>query len=77
MKQKINIYHLTVDELSKLLNRTFRVKIGRTLYGFSGCLRLLGLELLKHLLSKALRSLEDVVRFKSTRLHTKVYFYYK
>ena len=65
------------DELSKLLNRTFRVKIGLTLYGFSGCVRLLGLELFKHLLVKALRCLDDVFRYKSQRLGVKVCFYYK
>ena len=67
----------SIDELSKLLNRTFRVKIGRTLYGFSGCVRLLGLELLKHLLVKALRCLDDVFRYKSQRLGVKVCFYFK
>lgn len=53
---------------SKDLNSNFLCKIGRTLYGFSGMVRLLGYERTEYILLKALRSKNQVFRYKSTKL---------
>ena len=62
---------------SVLLNRNFRLKIGRTLYGYTGACHLLGEKRVNALLSKALRCPNDVFRFKSQSLNLMVCFYAK
>lgn len=63
--------------MSKILNKNFRLKIGRTLYGYSGGCRLLGEKRLCHILQKALRSKGDVFRYKVSSLGLVVSLYVK
>ena len=63
--------------MSKILNRNFLCKIGRTLYGYSGACRILGQRLIDHIISKALRCKNDVFRYKVTHLNLYVCLYAK
>ncbi len=63
--------------MSKLLNKNFLCKIGRTLYGWSGMVRILGKDLAEHILTKALRSKKQVFRYKATKLGCVVHLYSK
>lgn len=63
--------------MSKLLNSNFLCKIGRTLYGWSGMCRLLGQKLAEHILLKALRSKDQVFRYKAQKLGLVVALYSK
>lgn len=61
--------------MSKLLNSNFLCKIGRTLYGWSGMCRILGERLAEHILMKALRSKNQVFRYKATKVGMMVSLY--
>lgn len=61
--------------MSKLLNSNFLCKIGRTLYGWSGMCRILGVRLAEHILQKALRSKCQVFRYKATKVGMMVSLY--
>lgn len=63
--------------MSKLLNSNFRLKIGRTLYGYAGGIRLLGESLLHHIIAKAMRSKKQVYTYKCTKLNLVVKLYAK
>ena len=63
--------------MSRLLNSNFLCKIGRTLYGWSGMCRILGVRLAEHILMKALRSKKQVFRYKATKAGVMVQLYSK
>jgi hypothetical protein len=63
--------------MSKTLNSNFRCKIGRTLYGWSGMVRILGVKLAEHILMKAMRSKNQVFRYKATKAGVIVCLYSK
>lgn len=60
---------------SKLMNRNFKVKAGRTLVGFSGLCKIVGVLRAENLVSRALRSTKQVFVVKLPSLHFKIYFY--
>lgn len=66
-----------INKMSKILNRNFRCKIGRTLYGYSGACRLLGRNRIDHIIQKAMRCKDDVFRYRVSSLGLTVSLYAK
>lgn len=63
--------------MSKILNRNFLCKIGRSLYGYAGMCRILGERLADHIICRALRCRGDVFRYKAQKAGVVVSLYWK
>ena len=61
--------------MSTILNKNFRVKVGRFLVGYAGMCRLLGQRRADMIICKALRCRDDVFRYKCTKENVVVSLY--